>query len=180
MLWVLLLLPVLVLLGACTQTIPSAIATDDRPASPQPAIASPVPVPLTIESLAGIYKATLNEKQLAELLDGAKPLHRETWDEETLKRLEMSLQQTYEQYQIKIYANSTFEFLPYQLHGQAKLDGNKLILTADPARPVLEANGTSLLSKPFITTVNVSADGKKLLIYDLNSPSKSPGVYVKQ
>ncbi|HEY9885076.1 MAG TPA: hypothetical protein V6C98_15830, partial [Thermosynechococcaceae cyanobacterium] len=62
---VLLLLPVLVLLGACTQTVPSAIATDDRPASPQPAIASPVAAPLTIESLAGIYKGVTNKQDLA-------------------------------------------------------------------------------------------------------------------
>ncbi|XGV95050.1 MAG: hypothetical protein ACAF41_20175 [Leptolyngbya sp. BL-A-14] len=69
---VLLLLPVLVLSGSCTQPLPSAIANDNRPVSPQPAIASPVAAPLTIELLAGIYTPDDEERWIVEIRGNEK------------------------------------------------------------------------------------------------------------
>ena len=184
---VLLLLPVLVLLGACTQTVPSAIATDDRPAFPQPAIASPVPAPLTIKSLAGTYKSPIDEQTIVEQLDQAKPLYTEeggALNEEARKRLEIALRQSYELYlpQLKIFANGTFELLPNKLHGQVKLKSNKLILTVGGKKLLFTSTNNS--AKPIIETdgtLNVSADGKQLLYIDPQRPSMLPRVlFVKR
>ncbi len=104
---VLLLLPALVFLGACTQTVPSAIANDDRPASPQPAIASPVESPLTIESLSGTYQPVISEQWVANYLEDVKKLG---VDEATLKSSEDFVRRTYDKCKITIYADGRFEF----------------------------------------------------------------------
>ncbi|HEY9897461.1 MAG TPA: hypothetical protein V6D34_18950, partial [Candidatus Sericytochromatia bacterium] len=136
---VLLLLPVLVLLGACTQTVPSAIATDDRPASPQPAIASPVAAPLTIGSLAGTYKGIVDEKALKNLSSDLKKQmssglikQGENLPVEVVEQLERGIRQSYEQVRITINSDGTFEaHINFEQRGKVKLDGNKLIFTAD-------------------------------------------------
>ena len=64
-----LLLPVLLVSTSCTQAVLSAKAVDDRPASLKPAIATPVPAPPTIKSLAGTYKGAVDEQWLAKFLE---------------------------------------------------------------------------------------------------------------
>ena len=174
---VLLLLPVLVLLGACTQTVPSAIATDDRPAAPQPAIASPVPAPLTIESLAGTYKTVLDEKVLRKLSSD--------WG---MPSIEESFRQIYGQMTITINVDGTFSdvFPTRTLHGKVRLDGNKLIFTDGLAKPVDGVTPSTdqsqcACSECCTFTLNVSADRKMLLIDEASpNPYNLVRGYVKQ
>jgi hypothetical protein len=178
----LLFLPVLVLSGACTQTVPSAIATDDRPASPQPEIASPIPAPLTIESLAGTYTPDDEERWIAERL---KEMKRDGLDDAALKSMEIPLRQSFITSKVTIATNGNFEFqeLDFKTHGQIKHDGDKFILTIDLAKLIKTTDGStkSLKGAKCCTfTLNVSADGKKLLRYDSKKSSQLLRVYVKR
>ena len=188
---VLLLLPVLVLLGACTQTVPSAIATDDRPASPQSAIASPVAVPLTIESLAGTYKGIVDEKALKNLSSDLKKQissgltkQGENLPVEVVEQLERDIRQSYEQVRITINSDGTFEaHINFEQRGKVKLDGNKLIFTADSSKPIDRANGstnTPKCSECCTFALRISADRKTLSLDKPSNPSKLLRGYVKQ
>lgn len=177
------ILPVLLLLPVLVSSGSSAIATENHPGSPQPAIAPPLTAPLTIASLAGTYKVAISEQLLAEQLALVEPLYtREggTVDEETKKRLEASFRQTYEMSQLRINADSTFDLLPMQLRGRVKLEGNELIFTYDLAQLTTGKQGTAALPRPASMVLVVSADRKTLLYYDPQQPSLPPGVYVKQ
>jgi hypothetical protein len=181
MLWILLLLPVLVLLGACTQTIPSAIATDDRPATPQPAIALPVPAPLMIESLAGIYKGVTNKQDLAPQQREFKKLGANV----PLEMLEMMNCQMADQMKLTINADGTFEssFATNKQRGKARIDGNKLTFTNDPIEPINGVDGSTKAPKCTeccTFTLNVSTDRKTLLRNDPENSSKFIPTYVKQ
>ncbi|MBD2073209.1 hypothetical protein H6F86_04765 [Phormidium sp. FACHB-592] len=178
---VLLLLPVLVLLGACTQTVPSAIATDDRPASPKPASASPVPAPLTIESLAGIYKGVTDEQDLAvqqrefEKLGANVPL----------EMLETMSRQIADQMKLTINSDGTFEssFATNKQRGKVKIDGNKLTFTNDPIKPIKGVDSSTKApncADCCTFTLNVSTDRKTLLRDDPENSSKFIPTYVKQ
>jgi hypothetical protein len=173
---VLLLLPVLVLTGL------AAIVVGDRPASPQPAIASPVPVTLTIESLAGTYKGVVDEQELAKLLRETRRQNSSS-DEATLKEVlswvESDIRQKFDQAQITINADGTFEsqFTLEGYGGKVKINGNKLIFTADPAK---STEGTGSATKVRQFTFVVSADGKTLLYDQPKYPSKLLRGYVKQ
>ncbi len=165
---ILFLLPVLLTVGACSQTVPSAIANDDRPASPQPAIASPVTAPLTIESLAGTYKGVVDEKALKKSLSDMK-----NSVSMPVKELETDYRQFVEQMSITIKANGTFEamFILFgddgKLHGKVKLDGNKLIFIDDVAERNDRASGSTDLpgcSKCYRFMLYASADKKTLLV----------------
>ena len=191
MLWVLLLLPVLVLLGACTQTIPSAIATDDRPATPQPAIALPGTAPLTIESLTGTYKGIVDEKALKNLSSDLKKQmssgltkQGENLSVEVVEQLERGIRQSYEQVRITINSDGTFEArINFEQRGKVKLDGNKLIFTADSSKPIDGANGstnTPKCSECCTFTLHVLADRKTLSLDEPSKPSELLRGYVKQ
>ena len=178
---VLLLLPVLVLLGACTQTVPSAIATDDRPALPQPAIASPIPAPLTIESLAGTYKGVTDKQDLAAQQREFKKLGTNVPPElvETMSR------QMADQMKLTINADGTFEssFATNKQRGKVKIDGNKLTFTNDPIEPIKGVDGSTKAPNCAgccTFTISVSTDRKTLLRDDPENPSKFIPTYVKQ
>ena len=188
---VLLLLLVLVLLGACTQTVPSAIATDDRPALPQPAIASPVPAPITIESLAGTYKGIVDEKALKNLSSDLKKQmssglikQGENLPVEVVEQLERGIRQSYEQVRITINSDGTFEArINFEQRGKVKLDGNKLIFTADSSKPIDGANSstnTPKCSECCTFALHISADRKTLSLDKPSNPSKLLRGYVKQ
>ncbi|MBD2034962.1 hypothetical protein H6F76_07950 [Leptolyngbya sp. FACHB-321] len=173
---VLLLLPVLVLLSACTQTVPSAIAADDRPTSPEPAIASPVPAPLTLKSLAGTYQwqAVINEQWLAELLEAAR---RMGLDEKELKELEEFTRSAYSKSKITIYADGWCEFQEgnFKGYGKVRLDGNKLFFLQKPT------DDTGSSTKVDETAMDVSVDRRNILLYnDPQNPSQLLRRYVKQ
>ena len=178
---VLLLLPVVVLLGACTQTVPSAIATDDRPASPQPAIISPAPTPLTIESLAGIYKGVTDKQDFADQQREMKKLGMNVPPE----LLETMSRQMADQMKLTINADGTFEslFATNKQPGKVKIDGSKLTFTNDPIEPI---NGVDSSTKApncaecCTFTLNVSTDRKTLLRDDPENFSKFLPTYVKQ
>lgn len=179
---VLILLSVLVLSGACTQTVPSAIANDDRPSSTQPTIApSAVPKKLTIRSLAGTYQwqAVINEQWLAELL---KAERRMGLDEKELKQLEEFTRSAYIKSRITIYADGWFDWQDSTsekiLHGKVKLDGNKLNLSDTSDKPIKSTDASTKVSTPL--TLDVSADGKNILFYDPQNPAKLLRGYVKQ
>ena len=149
-------LPVLIAVGACTQTVPSAIANDDRPSllpnprSPHFCCACDQ---LTIESLAGTYQFAAEQQLKAELdrLKLSNASRGRLLNEEELKQFEMTLRPVYDRYkkyQIKIYANSTFEILPGKLNGQVKLDGKKLILATDSTKTTIGTNDTTKLPEP--------------------------------
>jgi hypothetical protein len=185
---VLLLLPVLVLLGACTQTVPSAIATDDRPASPQPAIASPVAAPLTIEAVAGIYKGVAGKQDLAAQQREIKKLGMNVPPEllETMSRqIEIMSRQMADQMKLTIKADGTFEssFATNKQHGKVKIDGNKLTFTNDPIEPIKGVDGSTKApncAECCTFTLSVSTDRKTLLRDDPENPSKFIPTYVKQ
>ena len=185
---VLLLLPVLVLLGACTQTVPSAIATDDRPASPQPAIASPVAAPLTIEAVAGIYKGVAGKQDLAAQQREIKKLGMNVPPEllETMSRqIEIMSCQMADQMKLTINADGTFEssFATNKQRGKVKIDGNKLTFTNDPIEPIKGVDGSTKApncAECCTFTLNVSTDRKTLLRDDPENASKFIPTYVKQ
>ena len=189
---VLLLLPVLVLLGACTQTVPSAIATDDRPPSPQPAIASPAPAPLTINLLAGTYKGVIDEKALKKL---SSDLKRQISSElknqgennvpVELEWFEGNFRQSYEQMRIVVNPDGTFEdsFIAGTRYGTVRIDGNKLIFTSDSIKLLDSTNGStnsSKCSECCTLTLKISADRKTLLLDEPQNPSQLLRGYVKQ
>lgn len=178
---ILLLLPVLVLSGACTQTVPSAIATDDRPSSPQPAIASPIAAPLTIESLAGTYRLVDDEQEIA---NEQREMKKQGMNV-PLELLRTLQRQANDYMKITINVDGTFES-PLAIEnqrGKVRIDGKKLILTDVPSKPVtgsVRSTKAPKCSECCELTLNVSSDGKKLLLYDPKNLSKIIRVYVKQ
>ncbi|XHX76202.1 MAG: hypothetical protein RBJ76_17375 [Stenomitos frigidus ULC029] len=184
---VLFLLPVLALLvGACTQTMPSALANDDRPALPQPAIASPVAAPLTIKSLAGTYKGVTDKQDLAAQQREFKKLGMNVPPEllETMNR-QMSDAMKLRIMKLRINADGTFEssIATNKQRGKVKIDGNKLIFTNDPIEPINGVDGSAKAPKCAdccTFTLNVSADRKTLLRDDPENSSKFIPTYVKQ
>jgi hypothetical protein len=162
--------PVLLLLPALVLTGSAAIANDDRPAVPQPAIASPaMPAKLTIESLAGIYQGVVDEKELKNWLSELKKEIASVQKKQStnvpvnlVALLERDARQVYEQARITINANGTFEsrmnyvqlnfsvsanstvnsaVATENLHGKVRLEGNKLVLTTGSDKPINCANG---------------------------------------
>lgn len=186
-----LLLPVLLVSTSCTQVVLSAKATDDRPTSPKPAIASPVAAPLTIESLAGIYKGVIDEKALKNLsrdlkkqMSSGLTKRGENVPVEVVEQLERDVRQSYEQVRITINSDGTFEArINFEQRGKVKLDGNKLIFTADSSKPLDGANSstnTPKCSECCTFALHISADRKTL---SLDEPSNSLELlrgYVKQ
>jgi hypothetical protein len=171
----------LALSGACTQTVPSAIANDDRPASPQPAIVSPVPAPLTIESLAGIYKGVTDKQDLAAQQREIKKLGMNVPPE----LLETMSRQMADQMKLTINADGTFEssFATNKQRGKVKINGNKLTFTNDLIEPINGAHGSTTApncAECCTFTLNASADRKTLLRDDPANPSKPTPTYVKQ
>ena len=172
-------LPVLIAVGACTQTVPSAIANDDRPSSPQPAIApSAVPTPLTIESLSGTYKGVVDELELTNLFDKAK---KQGLDEVTLKAIETHIRyirQAIHQSEITIKADGTFEsqFPSRTYRGNVKLDGNKLSFTTDPAKSIEDLNSTTKVR----TLAFVASANGRILRRDKSKYSSELYGYIKQ
>jgi hypothetical protein len=179
----LLFLPVLVLLGACTQTVPSAIATDDRPALPQPAIASPAPTPLTIESLAGTYKADIDEQELNNELREWKEVG---LNAVAVKNIGIGIRRVFSKEKIIIRADGTFEasFLIDEYSGKVKIDRNKLIFTADRAQldrvNKIAENPLPKCSSRCVFTLNISNGGKNLTINKTPRDSKYFRGYVKR
>ncbi|MBW4474041.1 MAG: hypothetical protein KME45_27255 [Stenomitos rutilans HA7619-LM2] len=173
---VLFLPPVLVLSGS------SAIANDDRPASPQPAIVSPTLAPLTIESLAGTYTLDDEERWVATRLE---EMQKDGLDDETLKSMEILLRRSFITSKVTIAADGKFEFqeLDFKADGQVKHDSDKFILTIDLAKLIKRTDGSTnplKCTKCCTFTLNVSADGQKLLRYDFKKSSKLLRVYVKR
>lgn len=183
---VLLLLPVLALSGL------TAIANDDHPVSPQPAIASPAPAPLTIKSLAGTYRGVVDEKALKEAaklrLDEIKKR------DITVEQFENILRRVYEEVKITINVDGTFElstdnthesFLELEQRGKVKIDGYKLIFTVDA---LASTNGSANTPKSSdrcaftlcTFTLYVAADRKTLLLNESLNPADLLGRYVKQ
>lgn len=180
--------------------MPSAIANDDRPASPQPAIASPVAAPLTIKSLAGRYKAIIDEQELKKF--SRSIVQKLSNRNMRLETIESELRKASDQLTITINASGTFETRNYEnqrgriraggtfetcrdgnQRGKARLDGNKLILTADSAKLVDGTNGStniSRCSKCCTFILNVSADRKMLLVDATQNSCKILRGYVKQ
>ncbi|MBD2034961.1 hypothetical protein H6F76_07945 [Leptolyngbya sp. FACHB-321] len=186
-----LLLPVVVSLGACTQTVPSAIATGDRPAPSQPTIASPVATPLMIKSLAGTYKGVVDEKALKNLssdlekqMSSRLTKQGENVPVEVVEQLERDIRQSYEQVRITINSDSTFEArINFEQRGKVKLDGNKLIFTADSSKPIDGADGstnTPKCSECCTFALHISADRKTLSLDKPSNPSELLRGYVKQ
>jgi|GEM_PF-1482665 len=187
-----LLLPLLLTSASCNQTVPSAKANDDRPASPQPAIApSAVPEKLTIESLAGTYKGVVDEKALKNLSSDLKKQmssgltkRGENVPVEVVEQLERGIRQSYEQVGIIINADGTFEArINFEQRGKIKLDGNKLIFTADSSKPLDDTNGSTSTSKCIeccTFMLNISTDRKTLLLDEPLNPSELLRGYVKQ
>ncbi|XGV95049.1 MAG: hypothetical protein ACAF41_20170 [Leptolyngbya sp. BL-A-14] len=182
---VLLLLPVLVLSGS------SVIANDDRSASPQPTIASPVTEPLTIESLAGTYKAVIDEKALKKLSsDLKKQISSESKKHGAnvpveLEWFEDNLRQPYERMRIIINADGTFEdsFIAGTSYGKVKIDGGRLVFTTDTTRLMDGVDGSTnspKCSECCTFTLNVSTDRKTLLLDESSNPSQLLRGYVKQ
>lgn len=145
--------------------MPSAIANDDRPASPQPAIVSPVPAPLTIKSLAGTYKGTVDEQQLIKAQEALKKDGRDG------ASFEISVRQLLEVQWIKIDADGTYEsqnllsISNVKDYGKVRLNGNELIFTTE----LIELDYSNKVIKcPENCTLYlyVTADGKTLLPYD--------------
>jgi len=171
--------------------VPSAIATDDRPASPQSAIASPVAAPLTIESLAGTYKGVVDEKALKNLSSDLKKQmssgltkRGENVPVEVVEQLESDIRQSYEQVRITIKSDGTFESrINFEQRGTVKIDGNKLIFTADSSKPIDGKDGSTnspKCSECCTFTLNISADRKTLLLDEPSNPSELLRGYVKQ
>lgn len=177
--------------GACTQTVPSAIANNDRPTSPQPVIASPITEPLTIQSLAGTYKGVIDEKALKKLSsDLKKQISSESKKHGAnvpveLEWFEDNLRQPYKQMRITINADGTFEdsFIAGTSYGKVRLDGNKLIFTSDLTRLIDGVNGSTNSSQCrecCTFTLNVSTDRKTLLLDKFSNPAQLLRGYMKQ
>ncbi len=181
-----LLLPIVLVSTSCTQAVLSAKAVDDRPASPQPAIASPIATPLTIESLAGIYKGVTDKQDFAAQQREMKKLGMNVPPEllETMSR-QMSDAMKLRIMKLRINADGTFEssIATNKQRGKVKIDGNKLTFTNDPIEPVDGVDGSTKVSKCAeccTFTLNVSADGKTLLRDNPENPSKLIPTYMKQ
>lgn len=178
---VLFLLPVLMLSGACTRPLPSVIANDDRPASPQPAIASPVAAPLTIEALAGTYKGVTDKQDLAAQQREMKKLGMNVPPE----LLETMSRQMADQMKLTMNTDGTFEssFATEKQHGKVKIDGKKLTFTNDPIKPIDGVDGSTKApdcAGCCTFTLNVSDDRKTLLRESPENASKFIPAYVKQ
>ena len=169
--------------GACTQPVPSAIANGDRPAAPKPAIASPVPAPLTLKSIAGTYKGVIDEQQLAGLLREAK---KRGSGEGDLQRTEVFMRLTIDQSRFTINVDGTFtsQSALRNDRGHVKIDGNKLIFTTKPANAskgtVATTNACHERECSTVTVLEVSADRKTLLPDKSQRHSKLLRGYVKQ
>ncbi len=177
-----LLLPLLLTSASCNQTVPSAKANDDRPASPQPAIApSAVPEKLTIESLAGTYKPDDEVRWQAERLEEMK---RDGLDDAALKSMKIMLEDLTTS-KVIINGDGTFEFqeFDFKAHGQVKRDDGKFSLSINFPNPPKGADSSTKVSKCTqccAFKLFASADGRTLLRYDSRNSSKLLRVYVKQ
>ncbi len=164
-------------LGACTQVVSSAIANDRS--TPPSAIASPVPAPLTIESLAGTYKGVTDEQWLASFLEEERKIG---LGEKELKDLAEFARHLFDECELTLYVDRWFDFQDLdakKVHGQVKLEQNRLIFVDSAGKPI-KVKTDAAATDATVLTLDVSADGKKLLFYDPLTPSKILRMYVKQ
>jgi len=160
----------------------SAQTSDTQPSASKPATTSPtVPAKLTIESLAGKYKAVIDEQKLKEMLGAMPKQHGAV--KVPLESLEANLRMVFDQTTLTINADGTYEArMGENQYGKVKIDGNKFLFTADSAKPLDGTNGSNSSKCTMYCTFTLitSADGKTLLVDDAKNSLPLLRGYVKQ